>query len=182
RLEAAIAVDEHEAHRVHQDLVRLRREVVLIAVEPVSDREDALTALLERRDLLSELLELAQARAAQTIGLKDERLDAVVVLRGANRVDQVLEQRFPHLRALHFRERPLEWIARQLIDEHALRGDHQRRGVRHAGTGPRQRGRDDQQEQEQQEQMQELADAVDDHPGRSDYASEYETITHDALP
>jgi len=59
-------------HRMHVDLVRLRREIVLIAGEPSPIAVTEFAALLERGDLRRELLELAQTGAREPVELQND--------------------------------------------------------------------------------------------------------------
>ena len=61
---------------MHEDVVGLRCEIVLVAREAVADRDDGLAALLEAADLGSDLLELAQARARHAVEIENDGLDA----------------------------------------------------------------------------------------------------------
>ena len=136
---------------MHVDFVGLGREVVLVARERVADRGDRLTALLERGELLRELLELAQARAAQVVEIEHHTLDPAVGARGAQRVDHVAQRRLLDPGAASARERALERIAGELIDERALRRDHERGPARDEHALAEQ-ARDHDQQQEEQEQ------------------------------
>ena len=104
---------------MHVDVVGLRREVVLIAREAVADGDDGLAALLEAARARGYLLQLAQPRARQPVEIENDGLDALVVARGAQRVDDVAHERLLQRRALRSGDRALERVTGQLIDQRA---------------------------------------------------------------
>ncbi len=120
RQEPAVTVDEDESHRVHVDVVGLRGEVVLIARETVADGDDGLAALLEADDLRGYLLELAQTRTRHSVEIENDGLDALVVARSTQRVDDVADERLLQ-RRLPELERARAEASRRTADRRAHR-------------------------------------------------------------
>ncbi len=140
------------------------RQVVLIARERITDRDNRLAALPEMRELRSDFLELAETAAIHAVELKHHRLDARVIARRAQRLDDVPNQSFLQRRASCARDGAGQRITRQLVDKVAFGRDHERGRARHEHAVP-DRGDDQHQENEEQDdEVQQPAQTVESVP------------------
>jgi hypothetical protein len=155
-------------HRVHVDIVGLRSEVILIAREAVADRNDGFPALFEVADLGGDVLQLAQAAARKLIEVENDGLDAVVVTRSAQRVDDVAHERLAQRRSLSSRESAIERVTRELIDERAARRDEERGTLRYQDALADGGGEQQQEDAEQEDQVQQAPQAIQTPPDDRD--------------
>ena len=119
---------------------------------------------LKRPISRSDLLELAQARARHSVEIENDGLDALVVARGTQRVDDVAHERLLQRHSLRSSERALKRVAGQLIDEHAARLDDERGRSRYEDP-PAEGADDEQQEQaQQQDQVQQAPQPIEATP------------------
>ena len=162
------AVDEHEALRIEIDLVGLRGDVVLRLVEAFAVREHLLAAGAEVADRSGDLLQLGDAAARHVTEIEHQRFDALVGLRGLDGIDEIAHQRFSALLAVQLRNRAIEWIAGKLLDERALRRDHQRGLVRHDRNARRQRRGEAEEQHQQHDQVHHLAQRVERAPDEAE--------------
>lgn len=128
------AVQQHEAVRRQMQFVRHRGEVVLPLGEALAAREHRLAGGLEVNNRLTQFGELGEAASHQLVGLDDQGLDARIVLRHPDRLEQVAERSLPRRRAAGRQqiERPLE---HRLFDKAAGRAQQQRRSSGMSGAG-----------------------------------------------
>ena len=140
RAVVAEAVDEHEALRIEIDLVGVRGEVVLRLIVAFAVRRCTFLPLVRNSRIAArDLLQLRDAAAGHAAEVEHQRFDALVRLRGLDGIDEIAHQRFGALLAVRLGDRALERIAGELLDERALRCDHQRGLVRHDRNAGRQR-------------------------------------------
>ena len=149
---------------MHEDVVCLGREVVLIARVTIAHRDDTFAALLEASELAGDLLQLAQTRARQPVEIEHDHFDALVVARGAEPVDDVAHERLLPGRTLRFGDRALERVAAQLIDQRALRRDDERRGIRNQHSLANHTDEQQQEQAEQEYQVQQAAQPIEAAP------------------
>ena len=89
-------------------------------------------------------------------------------LRGFDRVDEIAHQRFGALLPVQLRDRAIERIAGELLDQRALRRNHQRGLVRHDRDAGRQRRGDAEEQHQQHDQMQHLAQRIERAPHKAE--------------
>src|ERR1022692_4986414 len=89
---AAVAVEQHETERIEIDLIGLRREVVLALQEVTAVGDDLLATAAKLADRRSQLLELDLAGSIHVIGIDQQRANARIAGRCANRRGQIPEQ------------------------------------------------------------------------------------------
>src|ERR1019366_10292025 len=87
-----VAVEQHETERIEIDLIGLRREVVLALQEVTAVGDDLLATAAKLADRRSQLLELDLAGSVHVIGIDQQRANARIAGRCANRRGQIPEQ------------------------------------------------------------------------------------------
>src|SRR6266446_3148575 len=126
---------------------------------------------------------IAAAKSDERIKLiEHDQLDALVGLGGRNGVGHVPEQSLGRRTAGGLVEGAAHRVTRQLLDDFALRGDHQRRGVRDAGNGGMQGGENEAENNQQQNQVQDPANTLENPPDQSKKSHESGPDTHSTPP
>ena len=169
---AGEAVDVGDAVRIEVDLVGAGREVVLALVVEVAVGDDRLAALAEGLDCVGHVPELGEAGPAHAAEIEVQRADALVVLAGLDRVDQVAQQCFARQLAQALGQRALERVTAQLLDDRSLRGDDQRGPVGHQRNRAGEDRPERAEEQQQQDEVQDLAQPVEAVPDPAQHSSD----------
>jgi len=123
--EVAVALDQHRPVRIQEDLVGLRRQVVLPLVEPGSPREDLLAGLAEPPDGLTEVLQRGQPGPLHRAQVQHQRTDAVVAGGAVDHLQQVPQPGLRAPLAEGLLQRPVERVTGELLDDLPLRRNHQ---------------------------------------------------------
>ena len=112
--------------------------------------------------------------------VEHKRLDAVVVACLVHDVDKVPEPRLRAAFAARARDCAVQRVAREFLDDAALRREHERRLVRDIRELGLARRKQHAEQREQQDQVQDLAQAVEGIPDALQYGPE--SLQHGHLP
>ena len=151
---AAVAresLDQHRAVRIEHDPVGVRGEKVLALRHVARDRDDFLAGRAETVERIAELVQRRQAGAFDFVREQHEPLDARVLGGGVDHAQQIAQLHFPGLLAGKVAERAPRRIDRVLLDDAALRIEHQRRArLQHRTRAEHRREERDQQREKDQ--------------------------------
>ena len=147
-------------------------DVVLALLVEIRERDDWLAALPERIDGGGHFGELGDTSAFHPAEIEVQRGDARIIASLADRLDQVTEQRLARHLSQGVGEGALDRVARELLDDRALRRNHQGRVGGDERDRMREGGPEATEEREQQYEMQDLAQGVEATPQPAEQSSQ----------
>ncbi len=163
--------DHHAALRIDQHPIGMRRQVVLALIQVDRPRDHRLARSAEAIQRRAHLAQRGKAAALQVARQQQDARDALVLRRGVDRADQIAQLHLLRRVARQPGHRPLQRINAVLLDQLALRLEHQHAVVLQRALHPVAGDAADDHQQQQKQQAEKHQ--VDDHqPGDIDAAPE----------
>ena len=166
--------EHHAALRIDQHTVGMRGQVILALIQIYRPRDHRFAGGAEAIQRGADLAQRRKTAALQIIRQQHDAADALILGRGVDRADDIAQLHLLRLIARQAIERALQRVDAVLLDQLALRFEHQHAVVlqraRHASTGHA--ADDGQKHDEQQREKQQIDDHqphdIDAPPQRAD--------------
>ena len=131
---AAETFEQQVAVGMQQDLVGVRRDQILALAHRVRHRDDVLAGGFEAVDRRADFVQRRHAGRAHFVRFDDQAFDALVGGCGVDRLDDVAQLHFLDSLSEHAGERALHRVGAVLLDDAALRVQHEGRAFLQRGS------------------------------------------------